>query len=307
MIRSASISRNILLVILSISILFSCKSDSKNENSLEVILTSFKGEIQAKDNLTFTFNHAIVEADTLLNKWLNANYLEFSPKVEGKYKWIANDELVFSPVDQFQFATEYTASLNKDILALNDQFNKWKGDKAFVFNTPYLELRSVYATWSKEENTAKTKITSVFNIPVSSQLLAKNLSITINGDDYPFEVKENSNDTEHTIILTKDPDPDKQQKIEVALKQIDKTSKSASQQQAILIAKSELRILKIEPIAEGLRSGIKVYSSQQVESYALKSVCSLLNLKSNMKLNLPIMVFSFNLTKLKLATLIMLY
>ncbi|MEZ5002783.1 MAG: MG2 domain-containing protein [Chitinophagales bacterium] len=272
--RSLFITRNLILFCIVLS-LFSCKNSKNDDRSLEVILTSFKDEIQAKDNLTFTFNHPVLKTDTLLNKWLSANYLSFSPKVEGKYKWINNDEVVFSPADQFQFATDYTVSVTNDILSLNDQYNKWKGKKAFIFNTPYLQLSGIYAVWSLEDNVARTKITGLFNIPVASDQIKDNLNISINGESYPYEVKDNPNSTEHIILLKKDPDPDKQQRIEVELKQIDKKSQSSSKQQTNLIPKSELKIIKIEPIAEGLRSGIKVYSSQQIDAAALKDKLSI--------------------------------
>jgi alpha-2-macroglobulin len=77
---------------------------------------NFEEEIELAQNLVFTFDKDLVRVGDL-NTWEAEPYIEISPKVEGKFKWTAPNELVFSPAVGFEPATEYTASLNKSIVS----------------------------------------------------------------------------------------------------------------------------------------------------------------------------------------------
>ena len=57
-------------------------------------------EINQTQNLVFTFNKDLVPVSEL-NTWYSTDYIEFSPKVEGRFKWTAPNELVFSPAVGF--------------------------------------------------------------------------------------------------------------------------------------------------------------------------------------------------------------
>jgi hypothetical protein len=61
---------------------------------------NFEDEVQLAQNLVFTFDKDLVR-DGDLNTWEAEPYIEISPKVEGKFKWTATNELIFSPAVGF--------------------------------------------------------------------------------------------------------------------------------------------------------------------------------------------------------------
>ena len=89
--------RQLLLVAVAVSLLFSSCKEKTASKGLEVIFTSFDDEISLRDNLTFTFNHDILENDSLIGQWHTASYLKIDPAVPGKFQWLSPDQFVFSP------------------------------------------------------------------------------------------------------------------------------------------------------------------------------------------------------------------
>ena len=114
--------------------------------------TNFEEEINQTQNLVFTFNKDLVPVSEL-NTWYSTDYIEFSPKVEGRFKWTAPNELVFSPAVGFDPATEYTAEVNK--LVLHKASEKYDLDtETLKFHTPYLALEKTESYWSKSKRIA---------------------------------------------------------------------------------------------------------------------------------------------------------
>lgn len=143
---------------------------------------NFEDEVQLTQNLVFTFSKDLVkEAD--LNTWSSEPLIEFSPKVEGKFKWTATNELVFSPAVGFEAATDYSAVVSKGILAKAEKDLGLDADK-IKFHTPYLKIENVESFWTKSREdglpTAMLKVN--FNYPVNPQELAKSLTVTDEND-----------------------------------------------------------------------------------------------------------------------------
>lgn len=167
------------LLALSLALLLS-QCSKLNEVSLSS--RNFEDVVALTQNLVFTFNKDLVR-DSDLNSWESAPYVEFSPKIEGKFKWTAPNELVFSPAVGFQPATDYTAQLNEALLRkVEDKKYGLSGDK-IAFHTPYLSVAQTETYWTKSRISgkpeARTKL--VFNYPVAPQEVAKRLKVS--GED----------------------------------------------------------------------------------------------------------------------------
>lgn len=80
-----------ILGILAIALSVSCSS--KEEIKIEDL--GFGEEIETQQNLVVRLN-ADVAYDSLVGNWLDADLIEFTPKVEGKFKWTAPNEITFS-------------------------------------------------------------------------------------------------------------------------------------------------------------------------------------------------------------------
>ncbi|MDX2301518.1 MAG: MG2 domain-containing protein [Microscillaceae bacterium] len=118
-------------------------------NYLEVTQTSFKQEVSPKENITFTFNKNLV-GDTLLNVWDSTQYLSFSPAVQGQFKWVAPNQLVFSPLNGFQPSTDYEIKLHEQLVRGKKGITL-KENALLKFHTTYLRLESSDIFWSQDD------------------------------------------------------------------------------------------------------------------------------------------------------------
>lgn len=268
-----SMQRCLLLILLAFST-FACKKEQpkdKNSNALEVMYTSFKGEVPVEDKISFTFSQFVLDNDSLLNIWIDAPYISFEPAVEGKFRWLNKNELQFAPSSPLPYATAITANLNKSILDLNPQYKKWKGNTQFEFTTQSLQLENAFSAWAKEGSKVGCKITTQFNMPIDGNDLANAMEIKIDGKQYAYEVLDKSYSRTHDLMLSEDPNNEAQHKLEVVLLPTKNFNKQRSKKTATLYPIKELKITKIEAKADGLISGINIYASQKLNVDDLKS------------------------------------
>lgn len=115
-----------LLLAAVITLFVSC-----NKNAVTLSDTNAKGEVQLLGNLVFHFNKPLVP-DSLLNRWDSIPYVQFEPRISGRFRWEHSDELVFSPAVPLLPATTYKATLGKEVLAYNE-YDKVVVDKPCSF------------------------------------------------------------------------------------------------------------------------------------------------------------------------------
>src|SRR3984885_7100320 len=113
--------RSGLMAILSLAIgiffFFSC-----NSSFVGLDYTNAKDEVPALGNLTFRFNQSLV-SDSLVDQWDSTEYVQFEPKIPGRFRWEHPDELVFSPARSFAPATSYKATI-KDAILKHSKFGR---------------------------------------------------------------------------------------------------------------------------------------------------------------------------------------
>src|SRR5687767_6559281 len=98
---------------------------SCQRNAVTLDHTNAKGEVPQLENLVFRFNRSLVP-DSLMQQWDSSDYISFDPEIEGRFRWDAPDQLVFSPSKPLKPATTYKASINKDVLR-HSEFNQILG------------------------------------------------------------------------------------------------------------------------------------------------------------------------------------
>jgi uncharacterized protein YfaS (alpha-2-macroglobulin family) len=174
--------RLFLLLALTVSFL-SCSK----QGDVSIRATNFDDEIQLAQNLVFTFSKDLVpEAE--LGTWQTTRFVEFEPAIEGRYKWVGKNELVFSPAASFQPATEYKARLS-DKLLTQVKDKAWSlSSETVAFHTPYLRLNGAEAYWSKGAGGAQAKLKLNFNYPVPGGEAGTNLSVQDGDTRVGFQV-----------------------------------------------------------------------------------------------------------------------
>src|SRR5688572_19693514 len=109
------------------------------KNTLKVTQTNFVESVDREQNLSFTFNKALVP-DSLIGKWDSTEYLQFTPRVRGKFRWDENNTLTFSPAEPFAPSTDYKATLTKALLTHSKTGATVNTNESVQFHTPYLDV-----------------------------------------------------------------------------------------------------------------------------------------------------------------------
>lgn len=187
---------NLFVAFAAAVLLFAC-----NRNTVQLNYTNAKGEVPQLNNLEFRFDKVLMP-DSLLNKWDSTEYIDFSPKIEGKFRWEYPDKLVFSPSKPLMPATSYKASINNVLL----KYSKLGSIKnpSIAFHTPDLQLNNSSMMWvgsGDNIKTAQPQIDLHFNYPVDPQTLKDHLSLEVAGNPQDYTITTLNNDTKVSIRL----------------------------------------------------------------------------------------------------------
>ncbi len=284
------------LCLLCYVLLFSLATCTR-KNVLDIVRTDFKDEIDTQTNLKFTFDRPMV-GDTLLNKWDTTAYMQIRPYTAGKFKWVSPKELVFSPKNGFQPATQYEAVMNTPLMYLqnksesknyskNNAKNSNKNtkntttssdfeinkDKKFTFHTPYLSIQKTESFWGQDnKNTAQLHVLVYFNYEIDPQSMAKLVSATMQNKPLAnIQVKNREIANFAEIIIDESADmPLENQNVVITLQKGIKCVKNESKSNEILNTKIEIaskKNLQIQDLAmlnENQKSIIKIQFSQNL-------------------------------------------
>lgn len=174
-----------LFLFATFSILLSC-----NRSTVSLDYTNAKDEVPALGNLTFRFDQSLVP-DSLVDQWDSTQYVDFEPKIPGRFRWEHPDELVFSPARPLDPATNYKAILRNAILQ-HSKFGRIAGNSDLAFHTPDLRVDNVNTTWVLQDENSTTAIPQLelqFNYPVNPNTLKDKLTILVSGQSVNYALQ----------------------------------------------------------------------------------------------------------------------
>jgi uncharacterized protein YfaS (alpha-2-macroglobulin family) len=163
---------------------------SCNRSTVSLDYTNAKDEVPVLGNLTFRFNQPLVK-DSMLDQWDSTQYVEFEPKIPGRFRWEHSDELVFSPSQPLPPATDFKAILRDKILQYSS-IGRLKKPGDLTFHTPDLLLDNANATWvlqDENSNVALPQIEMQFNYPVNPNSLKDKLTIQVDGQPVNYTLQ----------------------------------------------------------------------------------------------------------------------
>ena len=82
--------------------------------------------------LQFEFSRGVVLPEST-NVWVETQFIEFMPHIEGKFVWQDSSKLVFSPDVPFAGDTKFKGKFNTDLLKKLSHSRSFKGDEEFSF------------------------------------------------------------------------------------------------------------------------------------------------------------------------------
>ncbi len=263
----------LLLLTVAVSLFVSC-----NRNAVELNDTNAKGEVPALGNLVFRFSKQLMP-DSLLNRWDSVPYIEFEPKITGRFRWEHGNELIFSPSAPLAPATTYKASIGKEVLAFS-KFNKVTVKDELEFYTADLKLENSNITWVSQDdatNKAVPQVDLYFNYLVSPAVLKEKLEVKVDGvkKDYTVQTIANDKKVSIRILQLKAEDKDYNTVVSIAKGIVPDGGKNATkeaiEEKFTVPSPYNLTINQVESRHDGLSATIKVFTSQQVVAEGLAS------------------------------------
>ncbi|MET0465525.1 MAG: MG2 domain-containing protein [Chitinophagaceae bacterium] len=247
-----------------------------NRNAAVLSYTNAKDEVPQLGNLQFRFDQGMV-ADSLLNVWDSTDYISFEPAIKGKYRWETPDQLIFSPAEPLNPATNYTAKIKSSVLRFS-KYNKVSGGDDIKFHTPSLQLESSQVIWIGESSTtASPQLDLFFNYKINPADLKELLQIDVDGKKQEFSLLTVSPDSKISVRLSgvKSSDNDYSSKVTIGkgLKpEGGKNSTSEALTSAVTIPSPySLVVQNLETEHDGTDGIVNVVTSQQLSEENLKS------------------------------------
>ncbi|WP_084650715.1 alpha-2-macroglobulin family protein [Runella zeae] len=251
-------------------------------NEIRVVGRNFEDEINLAQNLVFTFNKDIVKISDL-NSWESTKFVEFVPAVAGKFKWTAPNELVFSPANGFEPATEYRAELSKELAKKTIENKYGVSDEEMEFHTPFLQLTNAETYWTKSRDTgkplAKTKL--LFNYAVNgSEVGAKLKANTEERPLQPSVIQTQTSDAV-TVSLPNALSSKNEQPLEMVLEKglkvpnTNYTSKEEIKYTSNLPSSTTIEIKDVKTGFENNRGTVRIITTQELQNEDLSTYYSI--------------------------------
>jgi uncharacterized protein YfaS (alpha-2-macroglobulin family) len=148
---------------------------------LRIADTNFGSTVDLAQNLTFTFNQAVLADEQLAQStaWVQTQYIDFKPAIAGSYRWADTRTLVFSPAVPLLPSTRYEARLTTQLTYLNARTQGQSIDlEPLTFSTPEVSVTAIESYWaSGAENQPEPRLKLTCNYPVNPADLASKLAV----------------------------------------------------------------------------------------------------------------------------------
>src|SRR6187431_1425400 len=252
------------------------------KNTVQLEYTNAKGEVPQMGNLIFRFNKSLTK-DSLLNVWDSTDYISFTPKIPGRFRWESPDQLVFSPALPLQPATTYTAKFSNEVLRYS-KYDKVEGADKISFNTPALALQNAQVVWTMPDEATRNVVPQLdlfFNYKIDPAKLKEKLAIEIDGKETSFAPQTISSDSKISFRLASFKPEDRNYETKITIgKGLAPEGGSNSIAESITEHLSVpspyiLAIQNVESEHDGTEGTIRVTTSQQIVEADLKSYIKL--------------------------------
>ncbi|HRO70339.1 MAG TPA: MG2 domain-containing protein, partial [Chitinophagaceae bacterium] len=253
---------------------------SCNKNAVSLSYTNAKDEVPLLGNLVFRFSQSMVK-DSMLNVWDSTEYISFEPAIPGRFRWESPDQLVFSPAQPLNPATDYKARVKNSVLRFS-KFDDIKDGDRISFHTPGLTLDNSQITWVGESSTsAVPQLDLLFNYRVNPESLKERMTIEVEGKKAEYAIITASPENRIAVringLKNEDKDLDARVTIDKGLKPEAGNNALAEPIKASLIVPSPyvLSILEMEAQHDGTEGTVRVVTSQQLSSENIKPLLQL--------------------------------
>ena len=249
-------------------------------NRIRVVSFSPSGEVQPFTTFQVDFSDPLAPAEKI-DTWLEDEFITFEPAIQGKFKWISPNSLIFSPQKALEPGQDYTATVNDAVLF--SKKDKKSDFETFSFHSPYFEATSVDFFWTqipRSEFKVTVQANLVFNYEVDPSNVAKYLEVERGGaavKNFQILTKEASNII--AINFGEQQQTEKDQKFKITVKKGLKSPVSSKAMEddrsfdVVLPSLTRLAITSVSSGFDGTKGWIEVMTTQAVdEQVAMKYI-----------------------------------
>ncbi|MBC7899442.1 MAG: Ig-like domain-containing protein, partial [Saprospiraceae bacterium] len=151
--------------------------------SLEVIRFSPEGEIPLAPDMSVTFSHPMV-AVTSQEEAAKYAPVEFSPQVEGRWRWLGTKTLMFDTTKRFPMATKFTARVPAGTKSATGQ--TLQKDVTWTFTTPPPKVEQFLPQGQTVRRDEMMYLS--FDQDINPEAVLKTISVTAAGKKIPLRL-----------------------------------------------------------------------------------------------------------------------
>jgi uncharacterized protein YfaS (alpha-2-macroglobulin family) len=145
-------------------------------NTVKVDSFTPAGEVEKLSNFIIEFSEDLAPTD-VQEKWMDEEFVTFTPKIPGKFKWTSPSTLIFSPDVPLEPMQNYSAVINKNVLF---KTNFSPDFEEYTFHTPYFDVIKVDFFWTNipyQNYKLSVQANIYFNYPVDPKSLKNFLEV----------------------------------------------------------------------------------------------------------------------------------
>jgi alpha-2-macroglobulin len=268
----------VLPLLLLVTFFLSCH---QSETDVRLEDKNFGELVEMNDILVFTFSKNLVSEDQI-GVYDTLSYIQFSPKIQGHFRWNSQSELTFIPKQKLTPATRYTANLSNALVKHMPGLTL-SGDKEFEFHTNELAVTHVNAYWQIDEG--KNQMTGFvnlgFNFKVDPKSLESFVKLGLDGKNAGFETMEIEPSKSITLLINDAVAGDEDVSGKVI---IDKAITAMHGNMGIgksvvrgfkLVSPFKVQITEVSTIHDGSNGIIEIFTTQKVSTEKIKDFVSL--------------------------------
>src|SRR5687768_1084552 len=248
------------------------------KNAVQLEYTNAKGEVPQIGNLIFRFDKSLTR-DSLLNVWDSTDYISFSPKIPGRFRWESPDQLVFSPSEPLLPATTYSAKFNSELFRYS-KYDKVENADKINFNTPALALENAQVVWTMPDEATRNVIPQLdlfFNYKIDPAKLKEKLTIQVDGKETAFTAQTVSSDSKISFRLASFKPEDRNYETKITIDKGLKPEGGSNSIEGSIVENMSipspyvLTIQNVESEHDGTEGTIRITTNQQLVEGELKS------------------------------------
>lgn len=242
-----------------------------------VTILSFTPTEEVEEFTTFQVDFSEdIAPEGKIGEWMEEEYIDFEPAIQGKYKWLSPNTLIFSPETALKPGQSYSAQVNDKVL---EGYEK-KGDfEEYSFHTPYFDATRVEFFWTqipRSEYKVTVQANIYFNYPVDPEAISEYLEVEKAGKNIKnFTVVSTEPSEVIAVNFGEVQQTEKDQEFEITIKNglkstvTDQGMTDDRSYSVTLDALTRLAITSVSSGTDGNKGWIEVFTTQAIDDKAV--------------------------------------